>query len=355
MSSTAPDHAAPLRAEPTVVRELTEKDHPRWDRFVSEQAGGTFYHLSGWQQVIEGFLGHRTFYLYSAQGDQIDGVLPLAQVKSLLFGNALISLPFLVYGGPVTANEKSLELLLARAVELAEKLGVDYLELRNRSPVTDWPAKDRYVTFRKSISSEPSENLAAIPRKQRAMIRKGQKLGLKGVQDDGTDRLYDVLSECKRNLGTPFFSRRYLVSIARTFPDSCEVMTVEHGTDAVASVMSFRFRDEILPYYGGGGVKARQLYANDFLYWSVMEQAALDGIRVFDYGRSQKDTGPYRFKKHWGFEPEPLSYEFHLVKARELPQLDPSNARYKRAIQTWARLPLPVARLLGPPIARRIG
>ncbi len=119
--------------------------------------------------------------------------------------------------------------------------------------------------------------------------------------------------------------------------------------------MSFRFRDEILPYYGGGGRRARELAGNDFLYWKVMERAAKQGIRIFDFGRSQKDTGAYMFKKYWGFEPEPLSYEYYLVNARGVPQLDPSNKRYRFMIEAWKRLPLPVARLIGPPLARRLG
>ena len=340
---------------PGSVRMLSSADRDQWDRFVCNHPDGTFFHLSGWQEVMSGFLGHPSYYLYSETDGAISGVLPLARVKSWLFGDALISLPFLVYGGPVASNPRALAELIDAATGLADDLGVDYLELRNRRPITDWPTKDSYVTFRKSIDPEPEKNLLAIPRKQRAVVRKAIKAGLVAEHDSDVARLHATLSECKRNLGTPFFSERYLDALLKTFPDDCQILTVTHEDKVISSVMSFTFKNEILPYYGGGGLKARILGANDFMYWKVMEKACQEGREIFDFGRSQMDTGAFKFKKYWGFEPETLSYEFHLVNAKEVPRLDPSNSRYQKAIQVWSRLPLPVSRMLGPPIARLLG
>lgn len=339
-----------------VVGEFAAEDQGRWDRYVIDHPDGTFYHLCGWRQVIGETLGHRVYYLYCERDGVIVGILPLAQVKSWLFGNALISLPFLVYGGPLSSDQTALGLLIGRARELAQELAVDYLEFRNRRPLPgDWQSGGAYATFRKALDPDPAKNLMAIPRKQRAMIRKGIKAGLSAEVDDDTERLYAALLECKRNLGTPFFGPEYLKSVKRVFGDAAEILTVVRGRDLVSSVMSFRFRDQILPYYGGGGHIARDLKGNDYLYWAVMEKACADGVRVFDYGRSMEGTGAYRFKKHWGFEPEPLHYQYHLVRANEVPKLNPSNPKYRLLIDTWRRLPLPVAATLGPPVARLLG
>ena len=219
----------------------------------------------------------------------------------------------------------------------------------------DWYSKSDYVTFRKRILPDPDENLAAVPRKQRAMIRKGIKAGLKAEIDTDVHRLYKAMLVCKRNLGTPFFSESWLRAIKEAFGDDAQILTVTHEGGTVCSVMSFVFGSEILPYYGGGGDIARDLKGNDFMYWAVMEKACRDGFEVFDYGRSQIGSGAYRFKKHWGFEPEPLAYQFYLVDSDELPSLNPSNPRYKAAIQAWKRLPLSVAGSVGPYLARRLG
>jgi len=342
-------------AQGFAVRRLSSSDCRRWDDFVNGTEYGTFFHFSGWRTIIGDCLGHSTYYLFVERNGQIAGILPLARVKSWLFGDALISSPFLVYGGPLAECPEASEILLESAANLAEELRVDYLELRNRVPVTDWQTKDNYVTFRKAISSEAEKNFLAIPRKQRAVVRKAIKTGLRAEFDRDVDSLYTILSECKRNLGTPFFSRKYLEAIKDTFGENCEILTVRYQDELLSSVMSFRFRNEILPYYGGGGVAARRLGANDYMYWKVMENACQTGVEVFDFGRSLRDTGAYKFKKYWGFEPEPLSYEYLLVKSNSVPQLDPSNQRYKFLIKTWSKLPLQVARVLGPPIARLLG
>ncbi|MDJ0911044.1 MAG: FemAB family PEP-CTERM system-associated protein [Woeseiaceae bacterium] len=338
------------------VRELTSADEDRWDAFVESSPAGTFFHLSGWQHIVRDSLGHPTWYLYCERDGDILGVLPLAQVKSFLFGNALISLPFLVYGGVVSSDPEAEALLIEAACEKARELRVDHLELRNRKPSgRDWATKSQYVSFSKAIDPDPEKNLMAIPRKQRAMVRKGIKAGLVAERDEDARRLYDALLPCKRNLGTPFFNRRYLQSIVDEFGERVEITTITRNGDTVCSVMSFRFRNEVLPYYGGGGDAARIYKGNDFMYWAVMEQACKDGVEIFDYGRSMVDTGAYRFKKHWGFEPRPLSYEFFLVESETLPNLNPSNPRYQRLISIWKKLPLAVADLIGPPVARRLG
>jgi len=276
--------------------------------------------------------------------------------RSRLFGDALISTPFCVYGGAI-GEPLACTALEEEACRLAEDLGVDYLELRHlerRHPT--WPARDDlYVTFRKALHPDPERNLAAVPRKQRAMIRKGEQAGLHAVEERGVDRFFRVYSESVRNLGTPVFPKRWFRALREVFGEACSVLTVYRGAEPVASVMSFHFRDEVLPYYGGGTRAARALRANDYMYWEVMRRACQRGARVFDYGRSKVGTGSYRFKKHWGFEPQPLHYEYHLVKARRVPDLNPLNPKYRAAAAVWKRLPLPLTRILGPMIARSLG
>ena len=345
------------QADPVyAVRRFASGDGPRWDAFVSASAGGSFYHLSGWRSIIENCLHHPTYYLYCESNGKIEAVLPLVHVKSLLFGNALISIPFLVYGGAVATNPEALDQVVNAAKELALDLAVDHLELRNRKSIDgNWHTTNSYVTFRKRIDPDPEANLMAIPRKQRAMIRKGIKAGLKAEIDQDTERLYAAMLACKRNLGTPFFGASWLQAIKDEFEDLVEITTVTHKNSTVCSVMSFRYGNEILPYYGGGGDLARDLKGNDFMYWAVMEKACQDGLEIFDYGRSSVGSGAYRFKKHWGFEPEPLAYQYLLVNAEAMPNLNPSNPRYRLLINTWKRLPLAAAAILGPPVAKRIG
>lgn len=345
-----------MSGAPVQVKKLDLDSVQRWECFVATAPQATFFHRAGWKTVIERAFGHRCHYLYAQRDGHIEGVLPLAHVRSRLFANALISTPFCVYGGIAAASEDARAALDAAACELARALGVDYLELRQLDPGNrQRPTKDLYFTFRKAISGDPEENLAQIPRKQRAVVRKGIESGMQSSIDGDTRRFYDAYSESVRNLGTPVFSKKYPALLREVFGDACQILTVTHERRVVASVMSFYFRDQVLPYYGGGTRLARDLKGNDFMYWELMRRAGEQGARLFDFGRSKADTGPFRFKKHWGFEPQPLHYEYLLVGSAQVPDLSPANPRYQRVIAAWKRLPLRVSRLIGPPLARHLG
>ncbi|APZ43491.1 FemAB family XrtA/PEP-CTERM system-associated protein [Acidihalobacter ferrooxydans] len=338
------------------VRLMTAADAPAWDDFVGQHPEATFFHRAGWKDVLERAFGHRGYYLLAEQGGAVTGVLPLARIRSRLFQDALISTPFCVYGGPVAVDEATCEALIDAASAQARELEVDYLELRQLRPTRpDWPEKSLYVTFRRELSQDHEVNLKAVPRKQRAVIRKSLKAGMQAAPDNDLDAFYRVYSESLRNLGTPVFSRHYVRMLLEIFPDAAEILTVRHQRQPVSAVLSFYFRDEVLPYYGGGALAARDLKAYDLMYWDLMCRAVDRGVRVFDFGRSKLDTGSYSYKVHWGFEPQPLHYAYDLVRQREMPDLSPKNPKYERFIRLWQRLPLPLSRLLGPPLARSLG
>jgi FemAB-related protein (PEP-CTERM system-associated) len=213
-----------------------------------------------------------------------------------------------------------------------------------------------YYTFRKAIDPDNDVNMKAIPNKQRAMVRKGISAGLVGEEIDDTRRLYRVYAESVRNLGTPIFTSRYLDALRAEFGKDCRVLMIRDGSEDVAGVMSFYFRGEVLPYYGGSIARARDIKGcNHFMYWDLMRRSADEGITRFDFGRSKLDTGPFKFKCNWGFTPEPLSYEYYLVGSDQVPDVNPTNPRYRLLVDTWRRLPLPLANLIGPPLARSLG
>jgi len=307
--------------------------------------------------VIEQVFGHRTFYLYAQRGAQLVGVLPLAQVRSLLFGHTLSSLPFCVYGGTAVTEAAAEQALIDAARDLARRLGANHLELRNRvAKNPDWPRQDLYVTFRKNILPDEDANMLAIPRKQRAMVRKSIKAGLRAEIDRSAERFFALYADNVHRHGTPALPKEYFRALLREFSGDCEILTVlTPGGEAISSVLSFYFRNEVIPYYAGDRLEARQLGANDFKYWELMRRACERGFRVFDYGRSKRDTGSYDFKKNWGFEPTPLQYEYDLIQANKIPQNNPTNPKYKALMRCWRLLPLRVANAVGPLIVRNLG
>jgi len=338
------------------VCHLSGADFTRWDAFVEACPEATFFHRADWKTVLERAFGHRTHYLYAELNGEIQGLLPLAQVKSLLFGNTLASLPFCVYGGIIANNDAARTALQEAACELAGQLKVDALEMRNiQASGQGWPTKQLYATFRKEIDADPDVNMKAIPRKQRAVVRKGIKAGLVSEIDSGWQRLYRIYSESVRNLGTPVFSANYFKILREVFAKDCGVLMITHQGQDIAGVMSFYFKDQVLPYYGGSVAQARALKGNDFMYWELMRRSGEQGVRIFDYGRSKEGTGPYSFKKNWGFTPETLSYEYFLVKSKAMPDINPLNPKYRFFVNSWKKLPLPVANFVGPLLSKSLG
>jgi FemAB-related protein (PEP-CTERM system-associated) len=339
------------------VRLAQAADGARWDEFVHSCPNATFFHRIGWQQIIDRVFRHRTHYLLAEKAGRIVGVLPLAQVRSRLFGHALVSLPFAVYGGVASSDDEAVPALHGAAVALARDLGVEHLELRNlRRTEPDWPQQDLYVTFRKPILPEVEANLLAIPRKQRAMVRKAIGRNLSSEIDTDVARFFALYADNVHRHGTPPYSRRYFEALREAFGDACEVLTVlDAKGNPVSGVLSFYFRDEVLPYYAGDTEAARDLAANDFKYWELMRRACERGIRVFDYGRSKRGTGSFDFKKNWGFEPAPLAYEYRLLGRDAIPQNNPANPKYRAMIALWRHLPRPVANAIGPSIVRNLG
>jgi FemAB-related protein (PEP-CTERM system-associated) len=335
---------------PFAIRPMTRADGPAWDRFVLSAEGGTFFHLSGWKEVFVEAFGLAPHFLLAEQHNNIVGILPLVHQKSMLFGNALISAPFLVEGGPLAINADIRGALDDAALDLMRRSGAKYVEFRSRIGSREgWACrKGLYATFKRPISLLDEENLLAIPRKQRAVVRKTLSGGLSSAVDKTAKRFFRIYAESVRNLGTPVFSRHYFALLLEIFAESCDVIVVLDEGQPVSAVLNFYFKDTVLPYYGGGTAQARRNGANDFLYWEVMRRAAARGYSYFDFGRSKSETGAFKFKKNWGFKPEWLEYEYFLSGGQSLPEKNPNNPRYKLAIEAWKHLPLPLANFLGP-------
>src|SRR3989304_6236738 len=339
----------------------------RWDEFVSAHPGGTFFHQWKWREIISTVFGYEPYYLLAEERGDIQGVLPLFLVRSLLFGRSLMAMPWAVYGGAVTNTKDTETLLIQKAMTIATKHHAKYLELRgnpylHREPVTATgnsrvavKQKDLYVTFMCEIDPNDEVNLDRIPRKQRRMVRQGEKHGLKAVIDNRRlHEFYEVYAESVRNLGTPVFGFPYFQQLVESLGDACKVFLVEWGEKVVAAVMVFFYKDQVMPYYGGALKEHLNLAPNDFMYWEVLRYGAAHGYKLFDFGRSKEGTGAYNFKRHWGFEPRPLPYLYYPIKSRQIPDTSALNPKLQWAIRIWRSLPLKLTMALGPRIVRHI-
>ena len=335
-------------------------DRDRVDAFVRARPDGTPFHLTAWARAIRRALGHHAHYLVAERGGAIVGTLPLIHARSPIFGHSLVSNAFAVYGGPLADTDAAHRALDLAAWELAQRLGVRSLEYRDQARLRpDWPAKsDTYATFKRALAADGDANMKAIPRKQRAEVRKSLDFGLTirvGRDARALAEHFHVYSTSVRNLGTPVFPARLFASVIEAFGDDADILTVSKDGRPLASVLSLYHAGEVLPYWGGGVPDARTWRANDHMYWMLMEHARQRGATGFDFGRSKTGTGPFAFKKNWGFEPRPLHYEFRLAAGTPMPDLNPNSPKFAGMTRVWSKLPLWLANRAGPLVSRGLG
>jgi FemAB-related protein (PEP-CTERM system-associated) len=338
----------------------TTEDYAAWDGFVAQHPEGTFCHRFGWQRVIENGAGQKCPYLIARKNGVVVGVLPLTVKRHFIFGKALISNMFCVYGGALASDASTLELLYNRAWQIAQSAGINVFENRTvsaqHSDTVGWQSRTQSATFICDLAEDPEQQLLAIPRKQRAVIRKSLKHELTTQWNGNIDIFYDLYARSVLGLGTPVFPKKMFSLMAEVFKGAIEVQ-ITHDPQGipVASLLSFYSDDTVLPYYAGGTAAARALAAHDFMYYQLMCRAREKGKTRFDFGRSKVDSGPYRFKKNWGFEPIPLEYEWRLGEGATLPEISQQSGAFATFSKLWKKLPLPISKLLGPPLARHLG
>lgn len=332
-------------------------ERARIDAFVAQQAGSTPFHLPSWNLAIERACGAKAHYLVAERDGTIIAVLPLHDVRSPLFGNALCSAGFAVGGGILGDCAR----LADEALSLAARLGCPTVELRGGAlPDHGWKIDtETYLGFVQPLAHDAEAQLLAIPRKQRAEVRRALGLDLAvevGCDARSLDAHYRVYSESVRNLGTPVFPKALFREVLLAFGDDADILTVRHEGRVLASVLSLYHKGVVMPYWGGGVADARNWRANEMMYYALMLHAReKKACHSFDFGRSKAGTGPASFKKNFGFTPTPLSYAKCALDGREMRDINPLSPKYRAQIALWQKLPLPVANVIGPWISRGLG
>jgi FemAB-related protein (PEP-CTERM system-associated) len=335
-----------------------QSGHTEWDLFVQASERATAYHCFGWKEVLSGSFGHPCHYLAAIDDNgEWRGILPLVHMQSRIFGNFLVSLPFVNYGGLLCENEAAAALLLAEAEKIRRSCSASYVELRHiaRGP-GNLPTRQNKVTMVLELAGSTDDQWKGFDPKLRNQIRKAQKSGLHFTRGrlDLIDQFYEVFARNMRDLGTPVYSREFFHNVMKTFPDSTMIVAVFHEGRMIAAGLASWFRGRLEIPWASSIKDYKALCPNHMLYWEAICFAIEHGFREFDFGRSTPNEGTYNFKKQWGALPIPLNWQYLMDEHGRFPELNPSNPRYRAAIRAWQRLPVSVTKVLGPLIVRNI-
>ena len=352
------------------------KQLPRLEAYVAVRGLAPLSRHPAWLPVLEKGLQHSVYCLEATERSQTRGLLCLAYVRSRLFGQFLVSLPYLDYGGVIADNEGTASALIDRAVELANQLNVRYLELRHEGALEHASLGHRMsskVHLRLDLPRSADQLWKQLDGKVRNQIRKGMKSDLSSAWggEELLPEFYSVFSRNMRDLGTPVFSRKLFRSIIRQFPERAEFCVVripprntrsqgdpgnvckkEKGLAVAAALILHGWGISEVP--SASSLRPyNHTNANMLMYWRILERTIERGQNVFDFGRSSQDSNTYSFKKQWGAVPYPAEWQYYLRRGG-VSDVRPDNPKYRRSIRLWQRLPVWLTRWIGPPIVRGI-
>lgn len=331
----------------------------RLDAYVAEHPGSELFHRPQWSQAVEQGCGQKSHYLVAERSaGGLAGCLPLTDVRSPLFGRALVSAGFGTGGGVLADDDKAAEALLRAAEALADRLGCQAFELRG-GPIPDGYrlCDDVYAGFAMALPQGEEAIMKAIKRRHRG-VKRGRALGLEarfGRGERDRSDFFRVYGESMRNLGSPVFPPRLFEAVLDRFGEDADILTVYRGAIPVAGLLNLYFKGTILPYWGGGTTAARDCFANEFMYFEAMCHASRRGCTRFDFGRSKLGSGNHAFKANWGIEPQPLRYGIRTAAGAAPRDINPLSPKNRLKVEAWKKLPLFVANRLGPMLARGLG
>ncbi len=340
----------------------SEENKEQWDEYVLRHYHASCYHHFVWKKIIEESFKHKCYYLMALSGDEVKGVFPLVHMKSVLFGNFMVSIPYFNYGGICISpnNREVQEALLKEAEALGTHLKVSHIEIREQRRLNcGLPVKRNKVSLHMQLPENHEELWKSLKAKVRNQVRRPEKEGEVEFISGGLELLEDfyyVFSVNMRRLGTPVYSKHFFANMLKSFPEEAKIRVLYFKGDAASVGFTIGNRNMMEIPWASSKKEYDKYSVNMCFYWNVLKQACLDGYDTFDFGRSTINEGSFHFKRQWGdVKSVPLYWHYWLDNGNDkLPELNPRNPKFQLAIALWKKAPLKMTQVIGPHIVKYI-
>ena len=339
------------------VINITDNQSSAWDSFAKQHPESNVYQLYAFRSIIKNSFGHSTYYLAAINEDkEIVGILPSVHINSRLFGNYMVAMPFFNYGGALGQSTKVEQLLMDALNTRAASLGVSHVEYRDTVSRPGLPQKSEKASMVLRLPDQPEKLWQDIGSKVRAQIKKAESFSLT-FHLGGMELLedfYHVFSINMRDLGTPVYGKSLFTNLLQNKDLEARIAIVRHQGKPVSAgfLLGYKSTQEIP--WASTLRTANLLNANMFLYWNILKSAIESGFEYFDFGRSTKDAGTFKFKQQWGAKPCQLHWHYWLQNGKDLPQLNPNNPKFRLIIALWQRMPVWITKIIGPFLVKNL-
>lgn len=343
----------------TIVENVQDSAECRqWDMYVANHPAGSFAHTMAFRNAQDHVYGHNRNYIAAFdERRQITGVLPLIQLNSRLFGNFIVSVPYLNYGGLLANDRVTARQLLDCAEKWRSQVGAKHVELRHASDIEmGLPQRKDKVTFWLPLPDSEQQLWKQFSSKLRAQIRRAEREGPR-IEFGGLhllDEFYQVFARNMRDLGTPVYGKSFFKSLLEAYPEKAHLVIARIDGRAVGAAFLLGFKDRMEIPWASTLKKYNSTGVNMLMYWAILKHAIALQYQVFDFGRCTEDSGTYRFKKQWGATPVPLYWDYCLGSESSLPGLNPDNPKFRLLISIWKKMPVLLTKLIGPMVVRSL-
>ena len=317
------------------------------------------YHLYEWGILLNKVYNYKLIYL-----EENEGIFPLSYVKSFIFGNRLISLPFADYGGPCTNDKETADILITRAEDVAEELDVDFIEIRSPSEEFfdifeehGFVRRDDYFTFILELDRELEDLWNVIGRKNRNMVRKAEKNGVEIVEARSKSDLrmfYRLYLKTMKKLGSPPHPYKFFESLWDFFyPRNLIIPLAMYNKRYISGSLFIMHKDTIHHAYNCSLKDYLGLGQNNLMQWYIIKWGNENGFKYLDFGRTRENAGNVLFKRRWDGElvKMPYFYKFYKKELKEREEI-----QYERLSELWSKyMPEFVANRIGPWIIKQTG
>jgi FemAB-related protein (PEP-CTERM system-associated) len=341
--------------ESPLIETLLENSH-EWLTYLGREDAADICHHPAWGNILAETFGLKTYLVVHRTKGTIQGGLPLCLCDQPFTGRAMISMPFLNYGGLLASDQKVKKTILNKCRQLINKKGIDYMELRHNGSgigeLADRTIRNR-ISFSLNLNRSPEAIFESFKKQLRTRIRKAAKQDLTLYQ--GKDRLthfYDTFVQAMKEHGTPVLPKRFFAAVLKYLPDNAEIMIAYKDNRPIGGKMYLKFKDKLTMTWGCFPNRYKHLLANYLLTWSLIEQFANGPVQTLDFGRSPKNSGGYAYKSNWGPDEIPISTDYIAANPNKIPNLRPENIKFKIPILIWKKMPLPLTKLIGPRLAK---